>query len=182
MPLIQQRAQTLHMAPFDARWRWQGDLVRLTQVLANLLDNAAKYTPERGEIWLERAARRRERSRSRCVTAAGASAPSGCRLLFDFFRTRGSARCDAASGGLGVGLGLARRLVELHGGRIVARSEGRGSGAQFIVTLPAVRRVVRRGAAGPGLAGAERRRADSERRRHVASWWSTTMSIRPPAS
>jgi PAS domain S-box-containing protein len=134
MPLMQQRGQTLHAAPFDAALAVQGDLVRLTQVLSNLLDNASRYTPPGGDIWLD--VRRiggeielSVRDSGRGISAERLSA------VFDFFSAADAAAADS-DGGLGVGLGLTRRLVELHGGRAIARSAGVGLGAQFIVMLP----------------------------------------------
>jgi CheY-like chemotaxis protein len=122
------------VAPFDASLSVEGDLVRLTQVLSNLLDNAAKFTPDRGEIWLS--VRREDAEVQIVVQDNGRGiAPEALAHVFDFFAPTDRADLHA-DGGLGVGLGLVRRLVELHGGHIRARSEGVGRGAQFILTLP----------------------------------------------
>jgi hypothetical protein len=134
MPLIQQRAQNLHVAPFDADLSVEGDLVRLTQALSNLLDNAAKFTPNRGDIWLS--VRRQAADVQIIVQDNGRGiAPEALLHVFDFFAPADRAALHG-DGGLGVGLGLVRRLVELHGGHIEAASAGPGRGAQFILTLP----------------------------------------------
>ncbi|MGH8257379.1 MAG: PAS domain S-box protein, partial [Steroidobacteraceae bacterium] len=132
-PLVQQRGQALHVAPFDAALAVCGDLVRLIQVLSNLLDNAARYTPEGSEIWLNI---HRSGNEIQIAVRDSGRGISAERLptLFDFFSEAGH---SDSGGGLGVGLGLTRRLVELHGGRIAVRSDGVGRGAQFVVTLPA---------------------------------------------
>lgn len=134
-PLVQERQQTLHVAPFDTALAVSGDLVRLTQILSNLLDNASKYTPVRGEIWVN--LRRIDGDIEISVRDNGRGISSEqLAQIFDFFRHTDQALVRSSSG-LGVGLGLVKRLVELHGGRIAARSAGIGSGAQFDVTLPA---------------------------------------------
>jgi len=134
LPLIQQRAQSLHVAPFDADLSVEGDLVRLTQVLSNLLDNAAKFTPNHGEIWLS--VRREGPDVQIIVQDNGRGiAPEALLHVFDFFAPADRAALHGDSG-LGVGLGLVRRLVELHGGHIEAASAGLGCGARFLLTLP----------------------------------------------
>lgn len=110
-----------------------GDAVRLTQVLANLLNNAARYTPEPGQVHVTL-----ERDGDRAVvrvrdTGVGI-APGALERVFEMF-----AQVDQSGrfpGGLGIGLTLVRRLVELHGGQVEARSEGEGRGAEFVVRLP----------------------------------------------
>jgi PAS domain S-box-containing protein len=132
---IQERAQSLHIAPFDTALAVSGDLVRLTQILSNLLDNASKYTPMQGEIWLSL---RRVNTDIEISVRDNGRGISSEQLthIFDFFRHTDQS-VGRSSSGLGVGLGLVKRLVELHGGRIVARSAGVGCGSQFEVTLPA---------------------------------------------
>ena len=112
-----------------------GDATRLAQVVSNLLNNAAKFTPRGGHITL-----RVERDGSDAVlrvrdTGIGIE-PDALPLIFEMF-TQGSDSRERAQGGLGVGLTLVRRLVELHGGTVDARSDGRDRGAEFIVRLPA---------------------------------------------
>jgi len=113
-----------------------GDLTRLTQVVANLLNNAAKYTPAGGRITL--ATLRDGDDAVIRVSDTGIGIPAD-RLpeVFEMFAQveRSSAR---AQGGLGIGLALVRRLVEMHGGSVVAQSAGQGQGSRFEVRLPTV--------------------------------------------
>ncbi len=111
-----------------------GDRVRLTQVFANLLGNAAKYTPEQGKIWLTVSSHNNEAVVSVRDNGIGIP-PEKLKHLFDlFYQAHGSP--EYVSSGFGIGLTLARRLIELHGGRIEARSGGTGEGSEFIVYLP----------------------------------------------
>jgi PAS domain S-box-containing protein len=106
-----------------------GDPVRLGQILANLLNNAANYTPPGGHI--EVRARRIGRQVEIAVRDNGNGiAPDQLERVFEMFN-RG-----ASSNGLGIGLALARRLAQMHGGSIRAHSDGLGQGSTFIVTLP----------------------------------------------
>ena len=110
------------------------DPVRLAQVFANLLNNAAKYTPEGGRIAL--AARRDgERAVVRVTDNGIGIAPGMLERVFEKFVQVPSPE-RRSHGGLGIGLSLARNLVELHGGTIEARSEGEGRGSEFVVSLP----------------------------------------------
>jgi CheY-like chemotaxis protein len=112
------------------------DPVRLAQVLANLLNNAAKYMDRGGRIWLS--AERSEREVVLSVRDAGIGiAASALPTIFDMF-TQIEESLEKSRGGLGIGLTLAKQLIELHGGAIEARSEGPGKGAEFKVRLPAV--------------------------------------------
>jgi signal transduction histidine kinase len=111
--------------------------LRLTQVVSNLLNNAAKYTPPGGHIrltlWQDGEAA------LLAVRDDGIGiAPEDIRGIFDLFRQVPAGR-DHSNGGLGVGLTLVKRLVELHGGRVDARSAGPQKGTEFIVRLPAPR-------------------------------------------
>lgn len=110
------------------------DPVRLAQVLSNLLNNAAKYTDRGGSITL--AVERTDDTVVVRVKDTGIGIP-GDKLgdVFELFCQIGSS-LQRAQGGLGIGLNLARRLVEMHGGRIEARSEGPGRGSEFVVQLP----------------------------------------------
>jgi CheY-like chemotaxis protein len=109
-----------------------GDPIRLTQVFANLLNNAAKYTDSGGRIVLT--ATREGDSLAISVRDNGLGIPPEVLPhVFDLF-VQGHA--DRGQGGLGIGLTLARKLVEMQGGTISARSEGPGRGSEFIVRLP----------------------------------------------
>lgn len=111
-----------------------GDAVRLTQVVTNLLSNAAKYTPRGGAIEVE--LREDREWATICVRDSGRGIPP--ELLPHLFEpfVRGQTTIDRRTGGLGVGLTLVQRLVELHEGRVEADSEGEGRGSEFRVVLP----------------------------------------------
>jgi PAS domain S-box-containing protein len=112
----------------------EGDLTRLSQVFANLLNNSAKYTDPGGHIGLT-AEREGEAARVRVRDdGIGIAAPM-LPTVFDLF-TQVERSAGMAQGGLGIGLHIVRRLVEMHGGSIVAHSDGPGAGSTFAVTLP----------------------------------------------
>ena len=113
-----------------------GDAVRLTQVFANLLTNAAKYTNAGGHIWLTV---RREGDRAIVsVRDNGIGIPAeSLTSVFDMF-TQVDRSSRRSQGGLGIGLTLVRSVVTIHGGRVEARSAGPGAGSEFIVELPLV--------------------------------------------
>jgi CheY-like chemotaxis protein/two-component sensor histidine kinase len=118
------------------------DPARLSQVLANLVNNAAKYTPPGGRITLSARIRGDSDVEIRvCDTGIGIAADM-LPKVFDLFAQADRAR-DMSQGGLGVGLHLARRLVELHGGSIEAHSPGVGQGSEFVVRLPTSRSAER---------------------------------------
>lgn len=111
-----------------------GDLVRLTQVFLNLLNNAAKYTEQRGRIWLT--VDRQPHHAVVRVKDTGVGIPDDkLPRLFEMFY-QADTSLERAEGGLGVGLSLVRRLVEFHGGSVEAGSEGPGKGSEFTVRLP----------------------------------------------
>ncbi len=133
-PLILERGHDLRVTLPTEKTYLRGDRVRLTQVLVNLLTNAAKYTPPSGRIWFtveagEKALLFRIRD-----TGIGLDPPD-LERIFNLFEQAGHAQ-DTAKGGLGIGLTLVRRLVELQGGSVTARSAGAGLGSEFTVSLP----------------------------------------------
>jgi PAS domain S-box-containing protein len=111
-----------------------GDATRLLQVVLNLLTNAAKYTPDGGQIYLELL---RDGSHAEIrVRDDGIGIPADALAsVFDMFSQLEPA-LDRAKGGLGIGLALVRGIVELHGGTVCAHSAGAGEGSEFVVRLP----------------------------------------------
>lgn len=111
-----------------------GDPARLQQIHANLLNNAAKYTPPGGHVWVN--ARQEGDSAVVRVRDDGAGIPP--QLLEEVFElfVQSNRTLDRADGGLGVGLTLVRGLVERHGGSVTAHSDGEGRGSEFVVMLP----------------------------------------------
>jgi PAS domain S-box-containing protein len=134
-PLVDDREHLLEVAGRAGPLWVRADPIRLEQVLVNLLTNAAKYTPVRGRISLSS-----DRADDQVVLRVrdnGTGIPrETLPRIFDLF-TQGDRALDRSEGGLGVGLTIVKRLVELHGGTITARSEGRGEGSEFTVRLPA---------------------------------------------
>jgi PAS domain S-box-containing protein len=139
-PLIEARRHglTVHTPPESAFLL--GDQKRLVQVLTNLLTNAAKYTPEGGNIHLDMEV---VGNHVKMVVADNGigMAPDLIERAFDLF-TQAERTPDRAQGGLGIGLALVKSLVELHGGSITVESEGIGKGSRFTVCLPHVARSV----------------------------------------
>jgi PAS domain S-box-containing protein len=110
------------------------DPARLTQVIGNLLNNAAKFSEHAGRVWL--AAERRGHEVVVSIRDEGLGiAPEVLPNVFDLF-VQGDKSLERLRGGLGIGLTVVRRLVELHGGSVAARSEGTNRGSEFIVRLP----------------------------------------------
>jgi signal transduction histidine kinase/ActR/RegA family two-component response regulator len=110
------------------------DPERLQQVIANLLGNAIKFTPSSGRVRVRTFAEGRDAVLSVEDSGAGI-APNLLPRVFDLFQQGPQGR-DRARGGLGVGLALVRRIVEMHGGSVEARSDGEGRGSVFSVRLP----------------------------------------------
>ena len=133
-PLIDRRKQQLRIELPETPVMVHGDLTRITQVTLNLLNNAAKYTQEGGEI---RVALAQEGNQAVLrVRDNGAGIPPQLMdVIFDLF-AQGERTIDRSEGGLGIGLTLAKRIVVLHGGSIEAHSEGVAEGSEFIVRLP----------------------------------------------
>jgi signal transduction histidine kinase len=138
-PLIEQRRHQLVVQLAKPAVRVLGDQARLTQVLTNLLNNAAKYTPEGGHIELQLdpdMARHmlRVQVHDNGQGIPGEMLPS----IFDIFVQCRDAE-GRSQGGLGIGLNLVRRLVELHGGSVSAASAGLGQGSTFTIEIPLAR-------------------------------------------
>jgi two-component system CheB/CheR fusion protein len=146
-PLIELQKQELSVSLPDGPVYLEADVTRLEQVLINLLHNAAKYTEPGGRIWLAV-----ERDHADVVvrirdTGIGIAEDLLPRI-FDMF-TQADRTLDRAQGGLGIGLTLVRRLVQMHGGSVVARSDGPGTGSEFVVHLPAMTTPAPRAAEAP---------------------------------
>jgi PAS domain S-box-containing protein len=130
----------------------EGDLHRLTQLLANLLNNAARYTPSAGHI-LVRAHRDDGSSVVQVRDNGRGIEPALLERIFDMF-VQGRPALERVGGGLGIGLALARRIAEAHGGTLLAASGGENQGAEFTLRIPLLRESVR-APAGPATAPAE---------------------------
>ena len=134
-PVIDGRSHTLAVMLPDEPLRLEADPTRLTQMVTNLLDNAAKYTNPGGHI--EVSAQRDGAHVLICVRDTGVGIPLDLQTrIFDLF-TQGDVPIARPLGGLGLGLSLVRSLTELHGGTVQVRSEGPGRGSEFTVRLPA---------------------------------------------
>ena len=137
-PMVERYGHTLSIALPAAPVHLHGDLVRLAQVLTNLITNAAKYTEPGGRIGFgaEVVAEAGTRSVVIKVSDNGTGIPAEkLPHLFDLFFQIDSS-FTREGGGLGVGLALVRRLVEMHGGTVSAHSAGPGEGSEFVVRLP----------------------------------------------
>ncbi len=133
-PLIDRQRHDLHVNAPAGAVPLRGDSVRLTQAIVNLLNNAVRYTPPGGNIWLKAVERARDIEIRVRDDGSGIEAEN-LEKIFDLF-TQLNATPNMTQGGLGVGLPLVRRVVELHGGVVQARSAGLGQGSEFIVRLP----------------------------------------------
>jgi len=133
-PKIEQRSHALQVENHGPDLQLSADATRLTQVVTNLLHNAAKYTPGGGEIRL-----RIEREGDNAVVQVidnGIGIEAGMLgQIFDLF-TQAERAPERSEGGLGIGLALARNVAELHGGTLQARSAGLGRGSTFELRLP----------------------------------------------
>lgn len=136
-PLIDARKHVLEVKLPPGRLAVRGDIVRLAQVLLNLLNNAAKYTPEGGRITLTLERTKDHQAAIRVADTGMGIAPNKLPKIFDLF-TQVDRTLDHSEGGLGIGLTLVRRLTELHGGAVDAASPGLGQGSEFIVKLPLI--------------------------------------------
>lgn len=134
--LMETKRQKLTVQVLDEQFFVRGDRTRLIQVFSNLLNNAAKYTPQDGHITLSVAAD----DVHVAVTVEDDGIGIASTLLphiFDLF-TQAERSPDRSQGGLGLGLALVKSLVELHGGNVSAQSAGMGKGSRFTVSLPRV--------------------------------------------
>jgi PAS domain S-box-containing protein len=133
-PGIEARRHQLTIEVPDAELRVNADAGRLSQVVSNLLQNAAKFTPEGGHIAVKLY---QDDGQARIsVRDDGIGIPADMfGRIFEAF-TQIDSSMERSQGGLGIGLALVRRLVELHGGQVEVRSEGKGTGTEFIVSLP----------------------------------------------
>lgn len=127
---------SLHLSLPHAPMWIMGDATRLEQVMANLLDNAAKFTPAGGSIAVEATAAADESAAAITVRDSGIGiAPEMLARIFDVMG-QGDGTLHRGEDGLGLGLPIARGIVELHAGSIAAASNGFGKGAEFVVRLP----------------------------------------------
>jgi PAS domain S-box-containing protein len=134
-PLADAKRHTIEVRLPPQSIHLDADAVRLTQVFINLLDNACKYSEPGGQITIT-AAKEGETQVAVNVQDNGAGIPEHLlSSVFDMF-TRADQSLERAQGGLGLGLTLVRRMVELHGGSVEAHSAGRGHGSRFTVRLP----------------------------------------------
>ncbi len=139
-PLIESRSHRLTVSLSPEKMAVQGDLARLTQVVENLLSNSAKYMDEAGDIVLTLGPDKSDDSRIRLSvkdTGIGMDADL-IPHIFELF-TQGPRALDRSAGGLGLGLPLVKRVVEMHGGSVEASSRGRGHGSEFVIMLPRLR-------------------------------------------
>jgi PAS domain S-box-containing protein len=132
--LAAEKRQTLDVRLPDARVYVNGDATRLTQVFANIVNNAVKYTPDGGRIEVTLSTADDRVSVTVADNGPGID-PALLPHLFDLYR-QGADVERHGNAGLGLGLTIVKRLVELQGGRVAVRSAGRGAGTAFTVTLP----------------------------------------------
>lgn len=133
-PLIEAAGHRLTLSMPAEPLLIDADPTRVTQIVANLLNNAAKYMDDGGQIWL--AVQRDGGDAVISVRDSGIGIPAAMLpKVFDLF-TQVERTYERAQGGLGIGLTLVRSLVEMHGGRVEARSDGDGKGSEFVVRVP----------------------------------------------
>ena len=133
-PAIEAARHALDLDVPDSGFLVYGDRDRLTQLLSNLLNNAARYTPPGGRISVR--VRREDGHALLSVRDTGRGIePQIMDRIFDMF-VQGRSPLERVGGGLGIGLALARRIAELHGGTLHATSEGEGKGSELILRLP----------------------------------------------
>src|SRR5690606_33475094 len=168
-PQLEAKQQTLHTVLSDRSAPVLADAVRMIQVLANLLSNSVKYTPEGGRIVMRLDVDEAGFTVSVRDNGSGI-APAMLDQVFDMFY-----QVSKAQGGLGIGLALVKGLVELHGGRIRAVSAGEGQGSEFLLTLPRAQEAaqlagVAGGETGAGDAAPMRVLVADDNRDNAMSW------------
>jgi PAS domain S-box-containing protein len=139
-PLIKELDHELIVTVPDGPLYVDADKTRLVQVLCNLLTNAAKFSERGGRIWLTAEQQGSEAVVSVRDTGVGIP-PQMLPKVFEVF-TQVDRSLEKSHGGLGIGLSIVRRLVEMHGGIVEAKSEGPGTGSEFIIRLPVVLSLV----------------------------------------
>ena len=150
VPVIKARRHTLTLELAPEPLLVSGGRTRLIQVAANLLNNAAKYTPEGGQLHVS--LQRQGASVVLQVRDNGIGiAPDLLPVVFDLF-TQGERTPDRAQGGLGLGLALVKKVVELHDGSVEAKSSGAGQGSTFVIRLPLLADAGQAAVAAPALA------------------------------
>jgi CheY-like chemotaxis protein len=149
-PEIQHKCQELSVEVAGDGLVVEGDAMRLTQIFSNLLHNASKFTERGGKIALRAWRSGSEVEVSVRDTGEGI-APEMLEKIYDLF-SQGDRSLERRHGGLGIGLTIVKRLVELHQGSVVARSDGPGAGSEFTVRLPL-----------PAVAEAHAQRAEVDR-------------------
>jgi len=134
-PLLEERGHRLDLAVAPLGLRVEADEVRLTQIINNLLSNAARYTPPGGTVTIT-GARESDAVVLRVSDTGSGIEPALLPAVFEMF-VQGARGPDRTEGGLGLGLSLVRTLTQLHGGTVTAHSDGPGRGSEFVVRLPA---------------------------------------------
>jgi PAS domain S-box-containing protein len=133
-PMIKERHQRLTVTREGLSTFVDADKVRLTQCIANLLTNAAKFTPPNGDIRVNSRVEDGHAIIEVSDTGIGIAADL-LPLLFDLF-VQGQRSLDRSEGGLGIGLSVCKRLIEMHGGHVIGSSDGAGHGSTFAIHLP----------------------------------------------
>jgi PAS domain S-box-containing protein len=158
-PILDAQGQELIVSVPPERLQLDADPVRLAQVIGNLLHNAAKYSQQAGRVWLS--VEPQGKGAVIHVRDEGAGIhPDLLPHIFDLF-VQEDRSLERSQGGLGIGLTIVRKLVEMHGGTITAHSEGPGKGSEFVLRLPGLRAATEQGPAKaspePAPAAASRR-------------------------
>ena len=154
-PLFQARQHEVTIVSSYRALYVNGDMARLVQCVVNILTNAAKYTDTGGKIRVETSAEDTDAVITVADSGAGISADLLPRV-FDLF-VQGERTLDRSLGGLGIGLSVAKRLIEMHSGRLTAASPGLGQGATFEIRLPRLERPHEGGSRGEGFKAASQR-------------------------